>query len=276
MSEAIKRCPFCAEEILADAKKCKHCGSLVDVDSPVLAAAKPLPLADYGVALLAAPVVATMLIWLWVGNMNLLQSPGSTMTLILAVVILVTAVVASMEAGKAGMASDRAEGTYSPIAWFFIIALLWIVGYPTYLYKRKHYGLANLSVWGALVALVFLGSWNIMNSAVEDKEAEVRGKIEQVQKNLESLGTSGFQLPDPSLSQTNPQSERTQSSEKPFLTICAPRVIPNAQKLGGMSDAEAVQHAKEVCADVEATYSACIKQGIGEAACLDKALPTGE
>lgn len=48
------------------------------------AAAKPLPLADYGVALLAAPVVATMLIWLWVGNMNLLQSPGRTMTLILA------------------------------------------------------------------------------------------------------------------------------------------------------------------------------------------------
>ena len=276
MSEAIKRCPFCAEEILADAKKCKHCGSLVDVDSPVLAATKPLPLADYGVALLAAPVVATMLIWFWVGNMNLLQSPGSTMTLILAVVILVTAIVAAMEAGKAGMASDRAEGTYSPITWFFIIALVWIVGYPTYLYKRKHYGLANLSVWGVLVALVFLGSWNIMNAAVEDKAAELRGKLEKVQKDLESLGTFGFQLPDPPVSQMNPPSERTQFSENPFLTICAPRVIANAQKLGGMSDAEAVQHAKDVCMDVEQDYAACMKGGAGQAGCLDKALPTGE
>lgn len=25
--EAMKRCPFCAEEVLAAAKKCKHCGS---------------------------------------------------------------------------------------------------------------------------------------------------------------------------------------------------------------------------------------------------------
>jgi len=30
MSEEMKRCPFCGEEILALAKKCKHCESFVD------------------------------------------------------------------------------------------------------------------------------------------------------------------------------------------------------------------------------------------------------
>ena len=30
MEQVKKRCPFCAEEILADARKCKHCGEYLD------------------------------------------------------------------------------------------------------------------------------------------------------------------------------------------------------------------------------------------------------
>ena len=36
----MKRCPFCAEEILAAALKCKHCGSMLDGVGPVFASAK--------------------------------------------------------------------------------------------------------------------------------------------------------------------------------------------------------------------------------------------
>jgi len=36
--EATKKCPFCAEEILADAAKCKHCGSMLGQATP-----PPLP-----------------------------------------------------------------------------------------------------------------------------------------------------------------------------------------------------------------------------------------
>jgi len=34
MAEAMKSCPFCAEQILAAAIKCKHCGSALDGSGP--------------------------------------------------------------------------------------------------------------------------------------------------------------------------------------------------------------------------------------------------
>jgi hypothetical protein len=49
MSEDTKRCPYCAEEILAAAKKCKHCGEFLDGrETPKGSVTPPLtaPLAD--------------------------------------------------------------------------------------------------------------------------------------------------------------------------------------------------------------------------------------
>lgn len=186
MTDEVKNCPFCGEEILAVAKKCKHCGS--DLEKGVSGEGAAKPAADYGMFLLAIPVVTTMLIWFWVSGMNLLQSPGDTMALLMLATVLGTAIVAAMEASKVGMKSDRKKGTYSATAWFFIITLLWIIGYPVYLYKRKHYGLTNRLVAGILVALIFVGSWSIMNSAIEAKKAEIRGNLEEMQQQLESFG----------------------------------------------------------------------------------------
>ena len=186
MTDEVKSCPFCGEQILAVAKKCKHCSS--DLEQGESGGSATKPAADYGMFLLAIPLVTTMLILFWVSGMNLLQSPGDTMTLLMLATVLGTAIVAAMEASKVGMKSDRKKGTYSPTEWFFIIVLLWIIGYPVYLYKRKHYGLDNRLVTGILVALIFVGSWSIMNAAIEDKKAEIRGKVKEMQRQLDSFG----------------------------------------------------------------------------------------
>lgn len=43
--EAVTRCPWCAEEILAAAKKCKHCGEYLGEQAPADEANLPVPIA---------------------------------------------------------------------------------------------------------------------------------------------------------------------------------------------------------------------------------------
>ncbi len=179
MNDTLKNGPFCGEEILKVAKICKHCSSNLNQESTN--EITPKPTTDYGMFLLAIPIVTTMLIWFWVSGMNLFQRPSNTMALLMLVTVLGTAIVAAMEASKVGMKSDRKKGTYSATAWFFIITFIWIIGYPVYLYKRKHYGLTNRVVAGILVAIVFIGSWSVMSTAIDGKIAEVRGNLEQMQ-----------------------------------------------------------------------------------------------
>ena len=151
MSEETKRCDFCGEEILAIAKKCKHCGS--DLEKK--------PATDYGMFLLGIPVFATLLLWYGVSDMNLPQSQAE-MGLIAIATTLGTAIVAAMESSKAEKAFAGKRGSYSPRGWFVLITFLWIVAYPLYLFSRKHYGLANRLAFGIIVALIYIGTLVMM------------------------------------------------------------------------------------------------------------------
>lgn len=181
MSNKTKTCPYCGEDILSVAVKCKHCGSNLTSNGFSIHSL------DYGVFLLAIPIVAALLIWFWVGNMNLLESPTNSLALIVVLTIAGTAVIASMEASKVGMKSDREKGTYSPIAWFFMIALFWVIGYPVYLFKRNRYGLANQLVGGIIVAFVFIGSIVIMYISIEHQKNQTMDMFMNLQQQLEGL-----------------------------------------------------------------------------------------
>ena len=135
--------------------------------------------------LLGIPVAATLLIWMWVGSMNLLQSPGNTLFMIGLLAVGATATLAALEVGSHPQAADGPAGR-SPTAWFFLIGLLWFVGYPMYMYQRRHRGLPNRLVPAAIVAVVFLFSYFAMNAGIESRKADVRERIEDMRSRFSS------------------------------------------------------------------------------------------
>jgi hypothetical protein len=192
-TEPTTRCPFCGEEILAVAIKCKHCASDLTGSAPRAAAASPgvpVSTADFGWALLGVPLAGTLLLWFWVTNLAMIQGPGSATMLIVVGVILVTAALTAIEAGKLGMKADKTQGSYSPTQWMFMCIFLWIVGYPAYLFKRRHYGRSNLLVWGIVIALVFTGSATAIGEAIEAKNAEIRAQIDKLKDVQNTFGAA--------------------------------------------------------------------------------------
>jgi amino acid transporter len=178
MSEETKKCPFCGEEILAVAVKCKHCGS--DLSEKPAAAVAPSTAdanENIGYILLLLPVIATVLIWLWIGNMNMFQNPGSMLNIVGFGTVIITAILVAYEAGQLGFGKVTGEGKKkesSPALYFLIVLLFWIIGYPLYLYQRSKKGKKNFIVGGIIVAILFVLSYFIMASAINEKVDEIR------------------------------------------------------------------------------------------------------
>ena len=181
--EGTKACPYCGEDILAVAVKCKHCGSMLDgsavgTSGAQNAALRPAP--DYGSLLLAIPLLAVLFMWFWIPSIPMIQGPGSSLQLVIIATVVVTGAVAAYEAHGSGVAPSRKDGTYSPFNWFAAMLLLWVVTYPYYLAKRRHYGLKSRIGAGIFVLILFVGSAFVLNSAISDKQAEIQAAFGQI------------------------------------------------------------------------------------------------
>lgn len=129
-----------------------------------------------GTLMILLPFVSALLVIFWVGEMNMFQKPGHTLLVLGLGTVIGTAILASVEAASLGMGSHpdaRGKQGNGPITWFIAICVFWIVGFPWYLHQRKHYGKRSLAFGGVVIALFFLGSWAVMNNAIEAKRAQI-------------------------------------------------------------------------------------------------------
>ena len=181
-----RQCPFCGEEILKIAIKCKHCGSdLIEKKECTLKQKGAL-----GLIALLLPICAVFLAWFWVGNMTLFEDPASKLFGILAFIIVATSILIAVEANfvDAGVDTDTTPSgnkRAGPVAWFFLSILLWIIFFPLWMHRRSSYGLRNYSAAAILIGIVFAFTFSFMLVSIENKKAEITHEFENFGRRLE-------------------------------------------------------------------------------------------
>ena len=125
-----------------------------------------------GSLILLLPLGATILIWFWIGKMNLLQKPGSALTVVMLITIILTGVLVGIEASFLKIGKN--EKRTGPIGWAVVVMLFWIIGYPCYLFWRSRYGAKNLIIGALLVMIIFLGCGGLVGFAIETSLEEAR------------------------------------------------------------------------------------------------------
>lgn len=111
-----------------------------------------MPGADYGVFLLAIPVIAVL------GLLTVAFASYSVtgMIWLLVAAILATALFAAGEIFQSPSAWQTGSPLRQLFSWLGFIAVLWPFGYPAYLRARKRLGLGDWLIGGAVVEIIFI------------------------------------------------------------------------------------------------------------------------
>jgi len=111
-----------------------------------------MPTADYGVFLLAPPLIATVGLLI----VALASHSWAGFFWLLALTAFVTALLAVMEIFQSPDAWESGSPLRPLGRWGAAVALLWPAGYPLYLRERRRYKLGNWFVAALIIEAVFL------------------------------------------------------------------------------------------------------------------------
>jgi hypothetical protein len=176
---AVKWCPFCGEQILAIAVKCKHCGSALGAQPAQHVHAPQGASGDgRGVALAVIPWVGAVLCWTWVGESPLLTA-ANNLSMLSLLVVLATAIVASVDASALGfgVAGGRAPKAYGWFGTFLGTALLWFAFYPVHMHARSQAGAPRRLTAAILGEVAFLASAIYLSVLIDDRLSQLRGVL---------------------------------------------------------------------------------------------------
>lgn len=177
-------CPLCGAGIPRGRRKCEHCGNVLQPAGP----AKPeaTETSEFlGNAMIALPVIGSIVALLWIGRMSVLQDPFSKLLFVAAAVVGLTAILGLVEAvTSSGAAPEDASGPakYGTLHWLVLLTVGWIAGLPLYLRARASRGMKDQSTAGAAVMAVFLAAMLGVGWHVKSKEAAAIAQVRELER----------------------------------------------------------------------------------------------
>jgi len=177
-----------------------------------------------GIALIV-PLCSALIIWLWIGNMTILESPSSKLAIVAVLTVIITAMMIAVDAVQLRMGAEddvTARGVIrsGPVSWCVIVLLLWIICFPAYYFRRARYGQRNYVVVAIIVALIFLGMVAGFSWAIEKNKSDIMSKITTTDTTQQEATTSG----SGKVSVTTSQSVYSRSPDESGRTIWACQV----------------------------------------------------
>ena len=153
------------------------------------------PGADYGIFLLATPVLAVIALL----AVALAAHSVSGLILVLVLMALVCALFAAGEIFQSPAAWESGSPLKAMFTWLGVVALLWPAGYPAYLRERRRFHLGNW-LTAALIAELLLTA-GVVLAAVIIQTGYAKPTAQQLaaerQKNPELLAADPHWMPDP-------------------------------------------------------------------------------
>ena len=173
-----KSCPYCGEQVLAIAVKCKHCQSALGV----AAVTAPRAAGDgRGALLLLLPWIGVALCWFWVAGSPLITA-SNNLTIAIAIVVLGCAIAAAMDAtalgfGVKGTPAEKASGAGGTFAG---VALLWPIVYPMHMHLRSKHGAPNRAGAAVMGMLAFSASAIYFAVLINDQMEAIQHSLRSV------------------------------------------------------------------------------------------------
>ena len=152
-----------------------------------------MPEADYGIFLLAIPLIAAVGLLI----VALVSHSLTGLSWLLALTAIVTAGFAAAEIFRSPSAWDSGSPLKPMFTWLGLLALLWPLGYPAYLRERRRYKLGNWLLGALIVEAVFIaGAVLAVVITVTGYGKAPPGAIVQEQRNPMPLTADPHWIPD--------------------------------------------------------------------------------